>query len=263
MQTYLKLVSKSFQRSITYRLEYFVNLLNAFMYIFIFTSVWKTVSKEHPNSLGVWDEESLVQYAIISTIVKVSFGRNESLLTSKIKSGDIAYDLLKPYNLFLYYAADSLGVSLFQTFARSIPLFVLSFTLLGKLPSIELMNLFKFVLVYIFAFGIFLSFGFMLSALAFFFTEVFSFMILYSALVALFSGSVIPVNILPDFFQKFVSYTPFPYLFFYPTAVLLGTKIDFSYLELLFNYIIQFFSLFGLSYFLYTLGVRKVEYAGG
>lgn len=263
MQTYLKLISKSFQRSITYRLEYFVSLLNAFMYIFIFTSVWKTVSIEHPNSLGVWNEDTLVQYAIISTIVKVSFGRNESLLTSKIKSGDIAYDLLKPYHLFLYYAADSIGVSLFQIFARALPLLFLSFALLGKFPFIEPINLVKFFLVYLLAFGIYLSFGFMVSSLAFFFTEVFSFMILYSALVALFSGSVIPVNILPEFFQSFVSFTPFPYLFFYPTAVLLGTKLEFTYTELLINYLIQFLSLFGLSYLLYTLGVRKVEYAGG
>lgn len=263
MQTYLKLISKSFQRSITYRLEYFVNLLNAFLYIFIFTSVWKTVAKEHPNSLGVWQEDTLVQYAIISTIVKVSFGRNESLLTSKIKSGDIAYDLLKPYHLFLYYVADSIGVSLFQIFARAIPLLILSFLLLGKVPSIEPIAFMKFFIAYAFGFGIFLCFGFLLSGLAFFFTEVFSFMILYSALVALFSGSVIPINILPEFFQKFVSYTPFPYMFFYPTAILLGTKLEFSYLELLFNYIIQFSIMFSFSFFIYTLGVRKLEYAGG
>ncbi len=263
METYLKLISKSFQRSIAYRLEYFVNLLNAFMYIFIFTSVWKTVSKEHPNSLGIWSEETLVQYAIISTIVKVSFGRNESLLTSKIKSGDIAYDLIKPYHLFFYYIADSIGVSLFQIFARSMPLLVISFLLLGKFPSIELIAFIKFFITYLLGFGIFLSFGFMLSGLAFFFTETFSFMILYSALVALFSGSVIPVNILPEFFQKFALYTPFPYMFFYPTVVLLGTKLDLSYCELLFSYIIQFTIMLSLSLFIYTLGVRRLEYAGG
>lgn len=263
METYLKLISKSFQRSITYKLEYFTNLLNAFLYIFVFTSVWKTVAKEHPNSLGVWREETLVQYAILSTIIKVSFGRNESLLTHKIKSGDIVYDLLKPYHLFFYYVADSIGVSLFQIFARAIPLLILSFLLLGELPSIEFLSFLKFLVVYILGFGIFLCFGFLISVLAFFFTEVFSFLILYSALVALFSGSVIPVNILPDFFQKFASYTPFPYMFFYPTAVLLGTKLEFSYLELVFNSTIQLFLIFSLSYFVYTLGVRKVEYAGG
>jgi ABC-2 type transport system permease protein len=101
-----------------------------------------------------------VQYAILSTIVKVSFGRNESLLTSKIKSGDIAYDLLKPYDLFLYYAADSIGVSLFQIFARSIPLLILSFSLLGKFPSLELVTFIKFLLIYFISFGIYLCFGY-------------------------------------------------------------------------------------------------------
>lgn len=43
--TYLKFISKAFQRSIAYKLEYYTGLMNAFLYIFIFTSVWQTVAK--------------------------------------------------------------------------------------------------------------------------------------------------------------------------------------------------------------------------
>ena len=65
--TYLKFISKAFQRSIAYKLEYYTGLMNAFLYIFIFTSVWQTVAKESPGALGTWSGETLVSYAILST----------------------------------------------------------------------------------------------------------------------------------------------------------------------------------------------------
>ena len=84
------------------------------------------MANESPNSLGVWTGDSLVNYAILSTLIKVSYGRNEYFLINKIKSGDIAYDILKPYSIPLMYIADSFGVSVFQIFARAIPLLIFS-----------------------------------------------------------------------------------------------------------------------------------------
>lgn len=263
METYLKLISKSFQRSIAYKLEYYTSLANAFLYIFIFTSVWKTVARENPSSLGTWTEDSLIQYAILSTLIKVSYGRNESLLTTKIKSGDIAYDLLKPYHLTLMYISDSMGVSLFQLFARAFPIMVFSLLFFGILPSIELLSFFKFLILYVLSYFIYLCFGFALSCLAFFVTEVFSFMILYSAMVTLLSGSVIPINIFPVWIQEIVSWTPFPYLYFYPTAVLLNSPIGMSFGELLGMYCLQCSVLGLLSYTVYFFGIKKIEFAGG
>lgn len=263
MGTYLKFISNSFQRSIAYKLEYYTGLANAFLYIFIFTSVWKTVARDSPGALGNWTGDLLVQYAILSTLIKVSYGRNESLLTTKIKSGDIAYDILKPYNLVFMYAADSIGVSAFQLFARAFPLLLFSFLVLGTNPTVTFLQFIQFLPIYILSFMIFLCIGFGLSSLAFFFTEVFSFMILYSALVTLLSGSVIPISLFPESVIHLISWTPFPYLYYYPTAILIGVKIDVSYSELIIRYCIQLGMVGLFAYWMYSSGIKKMEYAGG
>ncbi|MCE9500830.1 MAG: ABC-2 family transporter protein [Leptospira sp.] len=261
--TYLKFISNAFQRSLAYKLEYYTGLFNAFLYIFIFTSVWKNVARESPGFLGPWNESGLIQYAILSTLIKVSFGRNENLVTTKIKSGDIVYDFLKPYNFFAMYFADSIGVSLFQFFARAVPLLLFSIFFFGITPEVDLITVAKFIPVYFFSFLIFILFGFAISSLAFYFTEVFSFMILYSALVTLLSGSVIPVNLFPKGWISLISYTPFPYLYYYPTTVLINMPLEFSYSELLVRYAIQtvIASLFAAT--VYNFGKRKLELAGG
>jgi ABC-2 type transport system permease protein len=263
VETYLKFISNAFQRSIAYKLEYYTGLANAFLYIFIFTSVWKSVARDSPSALGSWTGDTLVQYAILSTLIKVSYGRNESLLTTKIKSGDIAYDILKPYNIILMYVSDSLGVSLFQMLARAVPLLIFSFLTLGSVPSLSISQILQFLPVYALSFMIFLSIGFGLSSLAFFFTEVFSFMILYSALVTLLSGSVIPISLFPEYLIPIISWTPFPYLYYYPTAVLIGVKIDISYTDLILRYCMQLGIVAFLSYILYSSGIKKMEFAGG
>ncbi len=261
--TYLKFISNAFQRSLAYKLEYYTGLFNAFLYIFIFTSVWKTVAKESPNFLGSWKEGKLVEYAILSTLIKVSFGRNDNLVSNKIKSGDIVYDFLKPYNFMLMYFSDSVGVSLFQFFARALPLLVFSIFFFGIVPELDWLSFLKFVPIYLFSFILFTLFGFLISALSFFFTETFSFWILYSALVTLLSGSVIPVNLFPDGWIQFVSMTPFPYLYYFPTAVLIKTPIHLNYVELLLNYLIQIAFLFFVVVAIYRMGKKKVEFAGG
>ncbi|MBE7410762.1 MAG: ABC-2 family transporter protein [Leptospiraceae bacterium] len=261
--TYLKFISNAFQRSLAYKLEYYTGLFNAFLYIFIFTSVWKTVAKESPNFLGGWKGEKLVEYAILSTLIKVSFGRNDSLVSNKIKTGDIVYDFLKPYNFVLMYFSDSVGVSLFQFFARAIPLLIFSIFFFGIVPDLNWISICKFIPIYIFSFILFTLFGFFISILSFFFTETFSFWILYSALVTLLSGSVIPVNLFPEGWLKFVSLTPFPYLYYFPTAILIQSPIQFTYQELFLNYIIQISVLFVIILVIYSFGKKKVEFAGG
>ncbi len=263
LQTQFKFISKAFQRSIAYKLEYYTGLANAFLYIFIFTSVWRTVANESPGSLGIWTGDTLVNYAILSTLIKVSYGRNEYLLINKIKSGDIAYDILKPYSIPLMYIADSFGVSVFQIFARAIPLLIFSILFFGVVPQVSLLTFLQFMPVYIFSFFLFLSFGFLISSLAFFFTEVFSFMILYSALVTLLSGAVIPITMFPEKFLSMISWTPFPYLYYYPTGVLLGVSLNMQYDELILRYLLQLIVVGSMAYYLYSSGIKKMEFAGG
>ena len=88
-------------------------------------------------------------------------------------------------------------------------------------------------------------------------------MILYSALVTLLSGSVIPVNLFPDYLIKIISWSPFPYLYYYPTTVLIGTPIQMSYEELLLRYMFELMIVGSITFTIYFSGKRKLEFAGG
>ena len=252
----------AFQRALAYRVEYYTGLLNAFLYIFIFTSVWRALIPEGTEANGL-TQADMVAYAVLSTLIKVSFGRNDSLLSSRIRSGEIAVDLMKPFNLPLYLFCDTLGLSLFQLLARTFPTLLLCIFLFDITLPIDLNLLAHFLPVYAMSFVLFFSLSFFISTLSFYFVDVFPFWICYFALVTLTSGAIIPLDFFPPYLAKALLYTPFPYLFYFPTMIILQKSVPFAYNVLLLNYLALITITLGMAVSSYRLGLRKLSIAGG
>ncbi|NCN11496.1 MAG: ABC transporter permease [Leptospira sp.] len=253
----------SFQKALAYRLEYFVSLTTSFLYIFIFTSVWATVSAESPDNLGTWTGTTLVSYAILTTIVKVCMSRNDQMIPNKIRNGDIIFDFLKPYSYPLAYAFDSLGGSIFQAFAKAIPLLIISILIYGISLVEYLPNVFLFLAFYSLGYILYLMVGYVLGSMAFFFTDVFGFYLLYYACTTLFSGAIIPVDLFPDLLKTITVYTPFPYFFYYPTSILMGRGDLPTTHYLLLTYISQIAFWLIICRIVYLQGRKKLEILGG
>lgn len=263
MNVYFRFTSMSFQKALAYRLEYFVSLTTSFLYIFIFTSVWATVSAESPDNLGTWTGTTLVSYAILTTIVKVCMSRNDQMIPNKIRNGDIIFDFLKPYSYPLAYASDSLGGSIFQAFAKAIPLLIISILIYGISLVEYLPNVFLFLAFYSLGYILYLMVGYVLGSMAFFFTDVFGFYLLYYACTTLFSGAIIPVDLFPDLLKTITVYTPFPYFFYYPTSILMGSGDLPTTNYLLLTYISQIAFWLIICRIVYLQGRKKLEILGG
>ena len=259
---YLKFVSMAFQRALAYRVEYYTAVLNAFLYIFIFTSVWKALIPLGQKMQGL-SQGDMVTYAVMSTLLKVSFGRNDSLLGDRVRTGEIAVDLMKPYSFPLMVFCDTVGVSLFQFLARAVPIMVFCvFFFQIELPiSAEVLG--RFAPVYALSFVVFFALFFAIGSLAFFFVDIFPFWILYFALITLTSGAIIPLDFFPASVQAVLIRTPFPYLFYFPTMVIMNKPLPFSYGELLVTYVLLATGTLVLGGMLYRVGLRKLSIAGG
>ncbi|MCS7205030.1 MAG: ABC-2 family transporter protein [Leptospiraceae bacterium] len=251
----------SFQKAIAYRFEYFASLLNAFLYIFIFITLWKTLLKEKTNL--PFTSEQMTAYVIIAMVIKTIFPRNEGFLTTKVRTGEIAVDLMKPYSLAIIFFSDTIGLFLYQILSKGFPIFLVSYFLFGISFSFDGVVLLKFFLLFGLSFLIHLFISLLISSLSFFFTETFPFWIVYLSLTTLFSGAIIPLDFFPEGMKDLILLTPFPYLFYYPTLVLVKSQSFTNFGDILISYLVQATILFLLSYSLYRLGLRKLTIAGG
>ncbi|MDH4198750.1 MAG: ABC-2 family transporter protein [Spirochaetia bacterium] len=258
METFIKWAFKSFQRNLAYRLEYFVSIFNALLYIFIFTSVWKALFPETGTRFGM-SRQLMINYAVFVTLIKTTLVKSRDLIGERVRSGEIALDLIKPFPLPLMTLADAIGSVIFQIFSRSIPLILVS-VLIFHITSPAGMDSF-FFLSYLLAFLIFNSILFIFGVASFYITENFPLWLLNSAGISLLSGSIIPLEILPVVVRKIALFTPYPYIFYIPTMKLLRNEYPIDYAIL--RQVLCLCITYGIGLAMYQAGKRRLQIQGG
>ena len=148
------------------------------------------------------------------------FGWTE--LADKIKTGDIAIDLVRPVDVQLAWWAADFGRALFQLLTRGLaPLLIGAITVGIALPGSWTAYPLGAVSIVL---GVSLSFlvRFGVNLIAFWTIDIRGFIGLYLVVVAPFSGLYVPVHLFPDWLRTIAYATPFPSLLQFPIDVLSG-----------------------------------------
>ena len=81
------------------------------MHIFIFIQVWNYIYDDPNNLINGYNKNQMIWYVLITEVLW--FGTRNKTLTKQIsfdiKTGNIAYNINKPYNYVLYMIARHLG----------------------------------------------------------------------------------------------------------------------------------------------------------
>jgi len=258
MALFFKWAQKSFQRNLAYRLEYYVSLFNALLFMTIFTSIWSALLGDQERSDGLGKIE-MVQYAVFATLIKSTISKSRDLIGERVRTGEISIDLLRPVSLLFITLADSVGSWIFQVFSRAIPLIAAAWYFFDvKFPAG--LNA-PFFLSYFLSFLIFQGILFIMGVSSFFLTENFPIWLFNSASISLLSGAILPLKFLPEIVQKFAIYTPYPYLFYVPTMKLINNSFPFAH-ALLFQ-CVAIVITYGIGYYIYRRGIRMLHIQGG
>jgi ABC-2 type transport system permease protein len=258
MIVFFKWAVKSFQRNAAYRLEYFVSIFNAFLYITIFTSLWGALFAHGVTKNGL-TRELMINYAVFVTLIKVTIVKTRDMIGQRVRTGEIAIDLTRPFSLPLMTLADAVGSWLFQVFSRAIPLIIVSALVFDIQFPIGID--FEFLLSYVLSFLIFHAMLFFFGVLSFFITENLPVWLFNSAAVSLLSGSILPLEILPAIVGKFALLTPYPYLFYLPTMKLVKGHFPMDYAIM--KQIIVLLITYSIGFFVYVAGRKKLHIQGG
>jgi ABC-2 type transport system permease protein len=220
---FLKFVSVTFQKQITYRFDYFIGILNGFLYVFIFTSVWRALFSQSDNAMQAgFTMNGMITYAVIAMVVRISFTQDDTVIYKKVQDGSVSIDLIRPVSFFFMNLAESTGYSLFHFFARSVPILIISLFLFEIEIPFEPARLFAFALSALFGYLILFLVNFSVGLLAFWFIEIFPFMLFKYGLLTLFGGGIVPVDFFPDALKVVINLLPFQQILYVPTVILTG-----------------------------------------
>ena len=265
MEPYIKFIAKSFQKQITYRVEYFVGLINGFLYVFVFTSLWNAIfSMSNLNSSeSNFTKSTIISYAVFAMVIKISFTMDDQITTRKIRTGSLVTDLIKPINYFYLTLSECIGQTIFHFLARGVPILVLSLLMFNITLPKDFANYILLLISGILGYFILFMINYLIGLLSFWFLETFSFQLMKYALYALFSGGIIPVDFFPTKMQTIINFLPFKYILYIPTSIFLGR---FSHDRICIAIICQFgwvIFLFAVSKITWNKAIKKLVIQGG
>lgn len=249
--------------SLAYPIDLLSRSLTIVIFLFIFTQLWRVTyaAAAGPDGTvaGLTLNETLWYLMLAETIV-LSKPRFAQTIATAVKDGSIAYLLNKPYNFLLYQASVGLGDSLMHMVFNALAGGLLVWALSGPPPA---PGGWPLVLV---AVALGWCIDFCISAvigLAAFVTEdVSAFEWIYSKILFVLGGLLIPLDFYPAWLQQIALSLPFAYTIYGPARLFVDASPE-RFFDLLVGQAAWLAGLALAAALLYRRGVAWLSINGG
>lgn len=207
-----------FNETLIYFTDFFASSLFIALIIFIFISLWKVIYADGTTLIEGYTLSMMIWYLVMTESIVISPGHLTEEIGNEIQSGEIAQKLNKPYNYILFKYATNLG--------KTIPRFVTTFVF-GGIVTLFLVGGMQFswktlpiILIVVFL-ALTLHFLMMasLGIMAFWFEDTHSLHFIYSKLVFVLGGMLVPLEIFPLWLKNISIHLPFSYVAFHPARM--------------------------------------------
>ena len=249
--------------NLQYITDVFISFIAFTLLIFIFLNLWNYIYSDPNEIINGYSKTQMIWYVIITEIMWMSLSGNSlsRKISNDVRSGNIAYNLNKPYNYIEYSLFSHLGLVTMRYIIIGLLGLILGFLFLKTIPNITLLQIPLILLCSILGMIINIILIILISLLSFYIEDAHPFYWLYSKVIII-VGLLFPIEFFPLFLQPIIKFSPI-YVICYGPAKLF---VNFNYMEFI-NVIIAQCIYLILSilfcHIIYRKGVRKLNVNGG
>ncbi|MFS0861215.1 ABC transporter permease [Fredinandcohnia sp. 179-A 10B2 NHS] len=264
VRMYLTFTRKAFLRSAAYRFDVWTRLISNIIFLLMWMSIWFALYGGKEEAQGI-TLTAMLTYVVVSQFLSAVNGAGTPLweLQEKVRTGDIALELMRPFDVPLRYLFADFGSVAFYMLTALVPLYVVLFFFVDlTLPTswtTWLLFIVSGFLGFLIRYCIELTFG----LFTFWLIETGGIEDIFYFSLSLLSGSVIPLWFFPGWLQTFATYLPFQGIYFIPNAIFIE---EISGSEILTSLGIQVFWViitYGILRFVWHKASSKVVVQGG
>ena len=265
MDAYLGFALRGFQRAITYRFQFWSELVINLLFMYVYLCVWRALYSGRV-SVGGYGRGQLFTYIIVSqTLITFQFTiRAWAAIEAKVRTGEIVVDLVRPIDFQGMILATALGTALHTLLTNMLPKFAL-FAVAGvvKAPASSL-ALWLFPVSAALGFLVLFGIEFLVGVLAFWLIEVRG---LYAAVMwgvaGLFSGYFLPLEFFPRWLAAIAHALPFPAMVYTPAAIYAGSVAGAAAVAAVLGQLGWVVALLGAGRVLFAVAHRRLVVQGG
>jgi ABC-2 type transport system permease protein len=261
---YLAFATSAFQTQLAYRGQVWAQALGYFINISAKVAIWTAVFAGRGNVDGV-SLAQMVTYAIVAGSIDVGWHWERFIqkIGEQVKSGDVAVYLLKPLRYPAMLFSSECGNLGFGVIALIVPMTIVTGLLYGFMPPPTLMHGVLFMTMWVVGFVILFLLASIAALLSFWLLTTFALEWMLTALLAVFSGRIVPLWFYPEQAAALFEYLPFAWVAFHPSAVYVGQVDIDEAVRLLGIGIVWVVALAGIIALLWSRASRRIIVQGG
>lgn len=235
MNKYREMIKCGILNKLAYPASLAGTAVAVFVYMYVFFELWSyTFRTSAGAAAGGMGLNSMIWYLLATEIMILSQINVAAVISASIRDGSIAIIIGKPVNLGLYNFFISLGESIPLLAVNAAVGGLVTFLLVGALGGNSLTNIVLFAILG--SLGLILNFliSYLIGLLAIVLEDTSSVEWIYSKLLLVIGGALIPLDYFPVKIKALLDYLPFSAIIYKPAMVFVGKSAEsFSHVLLL------------------------------
>jgi ABC-2 type transport system permease protein len=262
VRLYWEVARTTARRLSTYRSATIAGVFTNTVFGFVFAYVLLAVVSRRP--VDGFDATDAVTFTFVSQgllVVVGLFGADE--IAERVRTGDVAIDLARPYDFQGWWAAAAYGRALFHAWARGVPPFLVGALVFPlRVPTAPTTWL-AFVAAVALAVGVAYGWSFLLQMAAFWILDVRGPSQLGRMTAHMLAGVVVPLALFPDGVEGIVRLLPFAAMAQLPIEVFLGDRSGGGLVAVFAHQVLWLLVLTALGRLVLARATRRVVIHGG
>lgn len=263
MKKYFYIYKATLIENLNYTSNIFISFIVFFVMMFVFMNLWQYIYSDDSQIINGYTMQQMIWYVLITEVLW--FGSRNKILTQEIsndiKSGNIAYNINKPYNYLLYIISKHLGEITIKLILFIIVGLAVGFIFVGSLPNFNFMSVPIFLLSIILGVLINSILRITISIFSFWMEDSTPFHWLYDKMI-LVIGTLFPIEMFPEFIRPIIKCTPIFVVTYGPAKLFVDFSIE-NFIQIFFAQILYLVISIIIITFLYNKGVKKLNVNGG
>jgi len=223
LQIYRRLWQVNWAEQWQYRANLLMYLLYWLVSPIVYLAVWTTIANSQGSVNGLTANDFVTYYLTLLIVDQLTSEITIHILAYKIQDGTLSGDLLRPIHPILTNClVNNLAMKVLN-FIVLIPIWLLLCLLFHpNFSSVTIYSVLLAIPAILLGFAISFLLGASLTCLAFWTTRVYSIGEFYYAVVLLFSGQFVPLQLMPPVIQRLAWFLPFQLFRFTPIEIILN-----------------------------------------
>lgn len=245
--------------SATYRAQAILWMISKIMPL-IMMMIWLHLAKDKP--IGGYDAHAFsVYYMFLFVAYQLTPIWAIYRMDQNIRQGNLAPQLMRPIDPMWHLVAEHWG-EMTVRLPIILAIFALGVLLTGIYDAIEWYRLPLFIFAIFVGWWVTFALHYALAALVFWTDSITYFDSLIYRLFILFGGVSLPLTFYPSWVQDILYFSPFPYVFYFPTRLMIG-EVAGAEMMMEFAIAIMWIIIFTLLHrFLWGLGLKRFSAVG-